>query len=100
MAAQEQTLSEETVASIVGEWEGSIRPDETSSFDVIWRFELSDAGKLVGFMGPASQGIATLPMQDIVVTDSALSFSVAGVLRQRILEGIPEALLPPEPMFM
>ena len=76
MAAEAQTPSEEIVARVIGEWEGTIVIDANRAQDVVWRFELSDTGTLVGFMGPASRGVATLPMQSLAVTDSALSFVV------------------------
>ncbi len=68
--------SEEATAPILGEWKGTIGGADAPAQDIVWRFELSDTGELVGFMGPAARGIATIPMQDIMMRDSELSFSV------------------------
>ncbi|WP_159099334.1 ankyrin repeat domain-containing protein [Aquimarina spinulae] len=70
--AQEQIPSD----SILGNWDGNIVINENKSIGIIWRFEKSDQGKLIGFMGPASKGVATLPMQHIVVTDTTLDFEI------------------------
>lgn len=74
--AQEQITSDKIVTSIIGNWDGNIVINENKSVGIIWRFERSDQGKLIGFMGPASKGVATLPMQNIVVTDTALDFVI------------------------
>ncbi len=70
--AQEQIPSD----SILGNWDGNIVINENKSIGIIWRFEKSDQGKLIGFMGPASKGVATLPMQHIVITDTTLGFEI------------------------
>ncbi|MFT5892806.1 MAG: hypothetical protein ACI9Y7_002920 [Dokdonia sp.] len=62
--------------SIVGDWEGNIVVNENKSVGILWRFEVSDTGTLVGYMGPVSKGVATIPMQDIVVSDSAIRFEI------------------------
>ena len=67
-------VSDEIAALVVGNWEGSI----AGSFGVIWRFELSSTGTLLGFMGPAAQGIPTLPMQQLVVKDTEINFTISG----------------------
>ena len=72
-SAEAQVASQEGANSVTGEWEGSLG----DSFGVLWRFERSDTGALIGFMGPATQGVATLPMQNLVIADSALSFTIA-----------------------
>jgi len=61
---------------IIGNWEGGIQVSKEKSAAIIWRFEQSNKGKLIGFMGPASKGVATLPMRTILVKDSILSFSI------------------------
>jgi hypothetical protein len=53
--------------NILGKWEGKIEVNKENSAAIIWRFEQSNKGKLIGFMGPASQGVATLPMSDLLV---------------------------------
>lgn len=62
--------------TIVGDWEGNITINEIKSVGILWRFELTKTGELKGYMGPASKGIATLPMLEIAVSDSTLSFSI------------------------
>ncbi|MDY8135906.1 ankyrin repeat domain-containing protein [Aquimarina sp. 2201CG5-10] len=73
---QEQNVNDNNVTNILGNWEGNIIVNEKKSIGILWRFEKSNQGKLVGFMGPASKGIANLPMQDIVVTDTTLKFKI------------------------
>ena len=58
VTAQEQTLNDKNISSIIGKWEGNIVVNETKSVGILWRFEKSDQGKLIGFMGPASKGVA------------------------------------------
>ena len=62
--------------NILGKWEGKIEVNKEKSAAIIWRFEQSNKGKLIGFMGPASQGVATLPMSDLLVKDATLNFSI------------------------
>ena len=62
--------------AILGNWEGQIVVSQEKSAAIIWRFELSNKGELIGFMGPASKGVATLPMSTLLVKDSILSFSI------------------------
>ena len=62
--------------NILGKWEGKIEVNKENSAAIIWRFEQSNKGKLIGFMGPASQGVATLPMSDLLVKNATLSFSI------------------------
>ncbi len=76
VTAQEQTLNDENISPIIGKWEGNLVVNESKSIGILWYFEKSDQGKLVGFMGPASKGVATLPMQNIVVTDSTISYTI------------------------
>ncbi|NAS30729.1 hypothetical protein GTQ40_07080 [Flavobacteriaceae bacterium R38] len=69
-------LAQEQEPSIIGKWEGNIVINENKILGILWRFEQSDERKLIGFMGPTSKGIATLPMQDLKVTDSTLNFKI------------------------
>ncbi len=62
--------------AIVGDWEGNIVVNENKSVGILWRFEASDTGVLAGYMGPVSKGVATIPMQDMVVSDSVISFTI------------------------
>ncbi len=76
IVAQEQTINDKNLSPIIGKWEGNLVVNENKSVGIIWRFETSVQGKLIGFMGPASKGVATLPMQNIVVTDSTISYAI------------------------
>ena len=76
VTAQEQTLNDENISPIIGKWEGNLVVNETKSVGILWRFEQSDQGKLFGFMGPSSKGVATLPMQNIIVTDSTINYTI------------------------
>ncbi len=73
---QGQESSQISIDAIVGNWEGNIVVNEQKTVGILWRFELSDTGKLSGYMGPASKGIATLPMQDITFSESTLKFTI------------------------
>jgi gamma-glutamyltranspeptidase/glutathione hydrolase len=61
---------------LVGEWEGTINAGPNKTLGVVWLFEILEVGELVGFMGPASRGAATIPMSNIVITDTEVSFDV------------------------
>lgn len=80
--------------NIIGKWEGKITVNQSKSADIIWRFEQSNKGELIGFMGPASKGIATLPMNTLLVKDSTLSFSIqsqgsfSGQISKKSIRGI------------
>lgn len=76
ISAQEQALSQKSIRSILGKWEGNLVVNENKSVGILWNFEKSDQGKLIGFMGPASKGVATIPMKDIVISDSTISYSI------------------------
>jgi len=62
-----QPIKQET---IIGKWSGNIILNETRSAGIRWRFEPSYEGSIIGYMGPASKGVATLPMVDLKI-DSA-----------------------------
>jgi CubicO group peptidase (beta-lactamase class C family) len=59
-----------------GDWDGKIQISKTRSQNIIWRFELSNDGELVGYMGPASFAEANFEMQEIVVLKTNLGFNV------------------------
>ena len=61
---------------ILGKWQGEIVVSKDKSAAIIWSFELSNKGELIGFMGPASKGVATLPMSDLQVDATTLRFSI------------------------
>lgn len=90
VVAQQSTLSEEAIAALAGNWSGTIVVDPTVSQDVLWRFDRSASGELFGFMGPATMGTATIPMQNIASDAVDLSFTVDsqyGRFLGRISEG-------------
>lgn len=79
--------------TIVGDWEGNITINDSKTVGILWRFEVTDKGEIKGFMGPASKGVATLPMQDITISDSNLNFSIhsegtfSGVISKKTITG-------------
>jgi hypothetical protein len=75
-SAQELSPDEKTNISIEGKWEGNLVVDETKSVGILWKFNTSNEAQIIGFMGPASKGVATIPMQDLKVTETTLSFSI------------------------
>jgi hypothetical protein len=74
--AQEQTLNDENISPIIGKWEGNLVVNDNKSIGILWNFKTSNEGQLIGFMGPASKGVATIPMQDLKVTETTLRFSI------------------------
>lgn len=73
--AQEQVSQDITKTQLIGNWKGEI-VGETRSIAIIWRFEESTSGELIGFMGPASRDVATLPMQDLKITNTTITFGI------------------------
>ncbi|MFT6191735.1 ankyrin repeat domain-containing protein [Polaribacter sp.] len=74
--AQEQTLNDENISPIIGKWEGNLVVNDNKSIGILWNFKTSNEGQLIGFMGTASKGVATIPMQDLKVTETTLRFSI------------------------
>lgn len=75
-SAQELSPDEKTNISIEGKWEGNLVVDETKSVGILWNFNIANEEQIIGFMGPASKGVATIPMQDLKVNETTLSFSI------------------------
>jgi len=76
LIAQEQSSTTSSINNIIGKWEGAIILNENKSINILWRFEQSEQNNIVGFMGPASKGVATLPMSNLAITDSTLNFTI------------------------
>jgi hypothetical protein len=76
MLAQDLSLDEKANISIEGKWEGNLVVNETKSIGILWNFKTSNEGELTGFMGPASKGVATIPMQELIISKTTLSFSI------------------------
>ena len=92
--AQESTLTEKSISQIKGKWEGNLVLNENKSIGIMWRFETSKEGKFIGFMGPVSAGMATIPMQNLTLVDRKLSFSIhsqgnfSGLISKTGIKGI------------
>ena len=76
ISAQESTLNGKVNSHIEGKWDGNLVINENKSVGIVWRFETTKEGKLSGFMGPSSVGVATIPMQDLVLVKTKLSFFI------------------------
>ncbi|WP_052172411.1 ankyrin repeat domain-containing protein [Psychroserpens jangbogonensis] len=93
-STQELTQNEKISTPIEGKWEGNLVINENKSIGIMWRFETSEEGKIIGFMGPASKGVATIPMQDLFVTNTKLNFSIhsqgnfSGLISESGINGI------------
>jgi ankyrin repeat protein len=93
-SAQEPTLNEKISTAIEGKWEGNLVINENKTIRIMWRFETTEEDTLIGFMGPASKGVATIPMQDLVVTHTKLNFSIhsqgnfSGLISESGIHGI------------
>ncbi len=94
VSAQESTLNGKASSHIEGKWEGNLVINENKSVGILWRFETLKDGKLTGFMGPAKVGVATIPMQDLVLVNTTLSFSIhsqgsfSGLISKTGIKGI------------
>jgi hypothetical protein len=92
-SAQELAQNEKISIPIEGKWEGNLVINENKSIGIMWRFETTEERTLTGFMGPASKGVATIPMQDLKVTETTLSFfihsqgSFSGVISESEIKG-------------
>jgi hypothetical protein len=93
-SAQELTQNEKISKPIEGKWEGDLVINENKSIGIMWRFETTEEGTLIGLMGPASKGVETIPMQDLVVTNTKLNFSIhsqgtfSGLISESGIHGI------------
>ena len=76
VSAQELPPNEGATISIEGKWEGNLVVNENKSVGILWKFKTSNEGELTGFMGPASKGVATIPMQELTISKTTLSFSI------------------------
>ena len=80
--------------SIEGEWEGNLIINKDKAVGIHWRFEKTDKGQLIGFMGPASKGIASIPMQNLEINNNILKFNIqsqgsfSGQIISKKIEGI------------
>ena len=61
---QEFTQNERISTPIEGKCEGNLVINEDKSIGIMWRFETTEECNLISLMGPASKGVATIPMQD------------------------------------
>jgi hypothetical protein len=52
ISAKEQTLNEKPITPIEGKWEGNLVVNDNKSIGILWNFNTSDKGQLIGFMGP------------------------------------------------
>ena len=52
ITAQEQTLNDENISQVIGKWEGNLVVNDNKSIGILWNFNTSDEGQLIGFMGP------------------------------------------------
>lgn len=76
ISVQEPIINNKTNNHLEGKWEGNLEVNEEKVIGIVWRFETSKKDKLIGFMGPASKGIATIPMQNLVIANTKISFSI------------------------
>jgi hypothetical protein len=90
-AVQAQTSLENLLP---GRWEGSIAGSFRTQ-QVSWHFSVDRNGELKGFMGPTLMGYPSVPMENLVLTDDSISFSIAaqharynGALRDGVITGI------------
>lgn len=74
----ETTLSDETIASITGRWQGALEVPGTT-LTIVMQFEKTESGKIRGFMSSPDQGPQEFPMEDMRVTASEISFSVTQI---------------------
>ena len=75
-SAQEFNQNAKISTPIEGKWEGNLVINEDKSIGIMWRFETTEEPNLISLMGPASKGVATITMQDLVVTNTKLNFRI------------------------
>lgn len=92
--AEVLSFSAELLEKVLGDWSGTIVVDATQSQDIVWRFESAESGKVTGLMGPAARGVASIPMQNVVITETDITFDVmdaggkfSGKISTDIIEG-------------
>ncbi len=91
-SAQEINLQNKN--SIEGKWEGNIVINEQKSVGILWNFKTTKEGQLNGYMGPASKGVATIPMQELSINKEKISFTIqsqgsfAGLISKTGIKGI------------
>ena len=73
---QEFTQNERISTPIEGKCEGNLVINEDKSIGIMWRFETTKEPNLISLMGPTSKSVATIPMQDLVVTNTKLNFRI------------------------
>jgi hypothetical protein len=71
---EELTQNEIISTPIKGKYEGNLVITENKSIAIMWRFETAKDPILISLMGPSSKSVATIPMQDLIVTNTKLNF--------------------------
>lgn len=76
---EEKPLSEEIASMIEGRWEGALELPGDTSLSIVMTFEVTDAGKLVGFMESPDQSPRKFPMGNLAATEVDVSFNVDAI---------------------
>ena len=96
ISVQKPTINNKVKNHIEGTWEGNLVINDDKVIGIVWRFETSEKDELIGFMGPASKGMATIPMQNLVIENKKISFSIhsqgsySGLITETGINGIFE----------
>ncbi len=64
-------------SALIGEWTG-VMSFGSRSLDIQWRFERTNSGQLIGYMGQVDRGGARISMDNLIVTDNELNFTING----------------------
>jgi len=73
---QEFTQNERISTPIEGKCQGNLLINEDKSIGIMWRLETTEECNLISLIGPTSKRVTTIPMQDIVVTNTKLNFRI------------------------
>jgi len=66
IAAKEQTLNEKPITPIEGKWEGNLVVNDNKS-GILWNFNTSGKGQLIGFMGPMKPKNNSISGLDLII---------------------------------
>ena len=72
---QEPTLSPEYIDLLMGRWQGKL-DSPVADFTMVFRFEKSDSGDLVGFLDVPAQAAQDIPISDIIMVDGSLTLKI------------------------
>jgi hypothetical protein len=65
-----------TFKVLLGRWEGKLSPPGSGELTIVFRFELAKDGSFAGFLDVPEQGAKGLPVSDVALEGSQVSFKI------------------------